>query len=83
MKVIKQIIPPEVMFLINKQRNERQRENDMMAHEDIPEGKYFTVGNRCFRALAVIVNGETITPGQNCEEVNIAEALNELNKEGE
>jgi len=55
----------------------------MTAHEDILSERYFAVGNRCFKALEVIVTGEKIVPGQNCEEINIASALNALNAKGE
>lgn len=83
MKIVKAPLTPEARFLVNKARNEAEANRNLVAVADIPKGKYFTVGSRCFQAVAAIINGETITPGQNCEEINIAEALNTLNKEGE
>lgn len=83
MKIVKAPLTPEARFLLNKARNEAEANRNLVAVVDIPEGKYFTVGSRCFRAVKVIANGETITPGQNCDEINIAEALNAMNKEGE
>lgn len=51
----------------------------MVAQANIPEGKYFGVGAKCYLALTAIVSGEKLVPGRNCEEINVAEALNALN----
>ena len=37
------------------------------------------VGTKCYLALTAIVSGEKLVPGRNCEEINVAEALNALN----
>lgn len=54
-------------------------EDDMIANSAIASGKYFFVGNRLFLSTATIANGATLTPGTNCVETNLAEALNALN----
>ena len=83
LRIKRPTVPIAMQGTINRINSEMAENVDMTAHEDIPEGKYFSVGTRCFKALVVIINGETLIPGQNCEEINIAEALNTLNKEGE
>ena len=54
-------------------------EDDMIADHAIESGKYFFVGNRLFLSTATIANGATLTPGTNCVETNLAEALNAVN----
>ena len=83
LKIKRPSVPITMQGTINRINTETNADRDMTAHESIEAGRYFAVGSRCFKALAVIVSGERLIPGQNCEEINIAEALNALNKEGE
>ena len=54
-------------------------EDDMTANANIASGKFFSVGNRLFLSTAAIAQGATITPGTNCTELTISEALNQVN----
>lgn len=54
-------------------------EDDMIANESIASGKYFMVGNRLFYSTAAIAAGAMLTVGTNCEETNLAAALNAIN----
>ena len=83
MRIVKQTVPADIRFEINRLRLKEQQNNNMVAIENIPAGRYFNVGQRCFQALTTIVRGEAYIPGQNCEEIRMAEALNELNEETE
>jgi len=83
LKIKRPSVPISMQGTINRINTEANADKDMTAHEDILAERYFAVGNRCFKALEVIVTGEKIVPGQNCEEINIASALNALNAKGE
>lgn len=54
-------------------------DNDMRADAPIASGKYFIIGNTLYKATTTIAAGDTITPGTNCTETNLAEALNAIN----
>jgi hypothetical protein len=54
-------------------------EDDMIANARIESGKYFMVGNMLYLSTALILAGETIIPGTNCQKTNLAAALNALN----
>lgn len=54
-------------------------DNDMIADAPIARGKYFIIGNTLYKATTTIAAGDTITPGTNCAETNLAEALNAIN----
>jgi hypothetical protein len=54
-------------------------DNDMIADAPIANGKYFIVGNTLYKATTTIAAGDTITPGTNCAETNLAETLNLIN----
>ena len=54
-------------------------DNDMIADAPIASGKYFIIGNTLYKATTTIAAGDTITPGTNCAETNLAEALNKIN----
>ena len=79
----KPAVPADVRYEVNRLKVIEQQSNDMTAHENIPAGRYFTIGTRVFHALKVIVKGETLQPGKNCEEISMAEALNKLNESEE
>ena len=83
LKIKRPSVPIAMQGTINRINTETNAERDMTARESIQAGRFFTVGSRCFKALAVIVTGEHLTPGQNCEEISVADALNELNAKGE
>ena len=54
-------------------------EDDMIANDNIPSGKFFMVGNSLFFSTASIAAGEQIVPGTNCTALSLADALNNLN----
>jgi hypothetical protein len=54
-------------------------EEDMIADTAIASGKYFLVGNTLYLSTAAIAAGATLTPGTNCVQTTLAEALNNLN----
>ena len=54
-------------------------DDDMTADAQIAGGKYFIVGNNLYLSTTVIPAGDTIIPGTNCQQTNLAEALNALN----
>ena len=54
-------------------------EDDMIADAPIASGKYFFVGNTLYLSTAAIAAGATLTPGTNCVQTTLAEALNNLN----
>ena len=56
-----------------------QPDADYIADANIPSGKYFMVGNTLYLSTAAIAQGAAITPGTNCTETNLAEALNTIN----
>jgi len=54
-------------------------DEDMTADANIASGSFFMVGNRLFISTSAIASGETIAPGTNCTETNLAAALNTIN----
>lgn len=54
-------------------------ESDMIADANIPTNTYFMIGNTLYLSTAAIAQGETIVPGTNCTQTNLAAALNALN----
>jgi len=54
-------------------------DNNFIADSNIQSGKYFSVGNGLYLSTQAIAQGETITPGTNCTEVSLPDALNALN----
>ena len=83
LKIKRPSVPLAMQGTINRINTETNANKDMTAHDNVTAGMYFSAGNRCFKALTVIVSGERLIPGQNCEEIDIASALNELNAKGE
>ena len=53
-------------------------DNDMIADAQITSGKYFIIGGNLYKSTTVIAQGDTIIPGSNCIETNLADALNSL-----
>lgn len=51
---------------------------NMISAANVAADEYFTVAGKTYRALAVITSGERITPGINCEEIDVAAVLNQL-----
>jgi len=54
-------------------------DDDMTADTQIASGKYFLIGGALYKSTTVIPAGDTIRPGTNCVQTNLAEALNALN----
>lgn len=54
-------------------------DDDMTADTQIASGKYFIIGNNLYLSTTTIPAGDTIIPGTNCTQTNLAEALNALN----
>ena len=79
LKIIRPRVPLKTQGTINRLKSEADANRNMVAQANIPEGKYFGVGAKCYLALTAIVSGEKLVPGRNCEEINVAEALNALN----
>ena len=50
----------------------------MIANQQITSGKYFVIGGSLYKSTTVIAKGDTIIPGSNCIETNLADALNTL-----
>jgi len=50
----------------------------IIAENNISGGKYFTAGGRLYQSTGTITKGETISPGVNCTEISVADALNAL-----
>lgn len=55
-------------------------ETDMVSDDNINANTYFMVGNNLYISTAAIAAGEVISPGTNCTQVTLAEALNTLNQ---
>lgn len=53
-------------------------DSDMVADMNIESGKYFIVNNHLYLSTTAIAQGETIVVGSNCQETNLADALNAL-----
>lgn len=53
-------------------------EDDMVANANIPNHKYFMVGNSLYYSTAAIAQGAAIIVGTNCTRVGLADALNAL-----
>ena len=51
---------------------------DMIATSNITSGKYFMAGYGLYLSTTAIAVGETIAPGTNCTQTNIAAALNAI-----
>lgn len=56
-------------------------EEPMTSSKNIENGVYFSAGNKLFLSTATIAAGETIVPGGNCEEISVAQALNDLKED--
>ena len=54
-------------------------DDDMTADTQIANGKYFIIGGNLFLSTTTIPAGDTINPGTNCVQTNLAQALNALN----
>lgn len=54
-------------------------DDNMTADTQIASGKYFIVGGNLYLSTTTIPAGDTIIPGTNCVQTNLAEALNALN----
>ena len=75
MRIIKQTIPAEVRYELNRLINGAAMQTDMTARENIPEGNYFIHHDTLYIAIEPIVKGTEIRPGINC----MAKSLNDLN----
>ena len=53
----------------------------MVSSRNIQAEQYFTVGNHLYFSTASIAVGDDIIVGQNCKELDIAEALNTIEEE--
>ena len=53
-------------------------DSDMIADVNIESGKYFIINNQLYLSTTSIAQGETIVVGSNCQETNLADALNAL-----
>ena len=54
---------------------------DMTSSRNIPSDQFFAIGDHLYYSTATIAAGEDIVVGQNCTETDIANALNDMNKE--
>lgn len=45
----------------------------------IQPGEYFTINGETYKATTIIPAGDTIIPGTNCQQTDLAAALNALN----
>lgn len=54
-------------------------DGDMVADSNIASGKYFTVNNRLYLSTTAIAQGEAIVVGTNCNQTDLATALNAIN----
>ena len=54
-------------------------EDDMVANDNIAANTFFMVGNTLYFSTEAIATGTTITPGSNCTQMSLADALNQLN----
>ena len=52
---------------------------EMKAQTNIPNGQYFSVGERLFVSTQAIAQGASIVVGTNCQETTLADALNTIN----
>ena len=53
-------------------------DHDMIADSNIASGEFFMVGNSLYISTSAIAQGETIRVGTNCNQINLATALNNL-----
>lgn len=60
---------------------QESEDTEMKMNRNIPNGQYFTVGDRLFYSTSSIAAGDDISLGTNCEETTLADALNTLNEE--
>lgn len=56
-------------------------DDDMVADSNIASGKYFTVNNRLYLSTTAIAQGEAIVVGTNCNQTDLATALNIIKEE--
>lgn len=61
------------------QKVNKPTDDDMIADARIESGKYFIIGNTLYLSTTLILAGETIIPGTNCQKTDLAAALNALN----
>lgn len=54
-------------------------DEDMIAATKIESGKYFNIGDNLYKATTTIPARDGIIPGTNCQQFDLAEALNALN----
>ena len=54
-------------------------DDDMIAATKIDSGKYFIIGGNLYKSTTTIPAGDSIIPGTNCLQINLASALNALN----
>lgn len=54
-------------------------DDDMTADTQIASGRYFIVGGNLYLSTTTIPAGDTIIPGTNCQQTDLAAALNALN----
>lgn len=86
LKIIKRTVPLETEGTINRLKADLDEARGLTevqpftAPEAYQKGELFTHNGRVFMADATIVKGETVTPGANCTETNVADALNALQK---
>ena len=53
----------------------------MVSSRNIASGQYFTVGNHLYYSTATIAIGDNIIVGENCTELTVADALNNMEDE--
>lgn len=88
LKIIKRSVPLATEGTINRLKADLADARGLTeaqpftAKETYPQGELFTHNGRVFTADVTIVAGETVTPGVNCTETNIADALNAIQKGG-
>lgn len=86
LKIIKRSVPLATEGTINRLKSDLADARGLTearpftAKETYPQGELFTHNGRVFTADVTIVTGETVTPGINCTETNIADALNAIQK---
>ena len=53
-------------------------ESDLVANTNYAVDSFFTIGSKLYKATSAIATGETIIPGTNCIETNVADQLTYL-----
>jgi hypothetical protein len=74
----KLVYPADTKLFIEKLT--KPTEDNMIANNNIPSGKFFMVGNSLYLSTQAIAQGAAITPGTNCTAISLAEALNTINQ---